>query len=258
MAFSLLQHWQDTYSPALFDQLEDDFSPEQTEAVIDLGMAAVLTHLVSLGRQQGYAELRRRIMLDEPDGLWENLDQDTLASQIAQTVQSQTAPVQHWLPQIAAQCVLDLRQLIDLGQQSNEDVAELLENQVELLKGQAPDWVYAQAGLPELQGQPATVEPPPADLSESIATLSTLMREAVSQPSAPGAALAGSAATPVDSPAPSKMRWLVLVVAVALLAGMAYLYTRPKAPAGAAPSVPASTTTLPQATPVTDRPSSPQ
>lgn len=229
MAFSILQHWQDSYSPQLLEALKDDFSPDQTEQVIDLAMATVLAHLVAQGRQQGYAELRRRLMFEAPESIWNNLDRTQLAEQIAAQVHSQGAAVFHWLDPIAEHCVLDLRQLIDQGNQSNEDVAELLENQPELLKGQAPDWVYGLAGLPELQGQAATPAAPPIDLTESIATLSGLMREAAAQPQ--------PTATAPSAPARAGGgRWLVLVLALLVLAGLGYLYSHSKKRPAAAPA----------------------
>ena len=83
MAFSILQHWQDSYSPQLLEALKDDFSPDQTEQLIDLAMATVLAHLVAQGRQQGYAELRRRLMFEAPESIWNSLDRTQLAEQIA-------------------------------------------------------------------------------------------------------------------------------------------------------------------------------
>ncbi|MFZ3193415.1 MAG: hypothetical protein WA154_09435 [Moraxellaceae bacterium] len=185
MALSLLQHIRDTQATPLHHAVQEmGLSATQATMLLDWTLPLVLAHLVDLNQRHGTGLVLALVNTQAVDGIWQTLDQAEWISQVQKQLPADGLVLQVASHHLATVVLAEIFALVDAASLGEEGLNELLEGQPEHLQGQAPDWVWQQAGLNSLCGQ-AAVEPEPSaalDLAAGIASLNQLVRQAATHP----------------------------------------------------------------------------
>lgn len=184
MALSLLHHIKDTQASALNRAIQEmGLSATQANTLLEWSLPLVLAHLVDLNQRHGTGLVLALINTQAVDGIWQTLDQAEWISQTQKYIVADTLVLQVASHHIATTVLAEIFELVDAASLGEEGLNELLQGQLEHLQGQAPDWVWQQAGLTDLCGQiaPAAEQDTALDLTASIASLNQLVRQAATQ-----------------------------------------------------------------------------
>lgn len=184
MALSLLQHIRDTQAKQLHHAVQEmGLSASQATTLLNWTLPLVLAHLVDLNQRHGTGLVLALLNTQAVDGIWQTLDQAEWISQLQKHLPADTLVLQVASHHLATVTLAEIFALVEAASLGEEGLNELLEGQSEHLQGQAPDWVWQQAGLTRLCGQAAIVPEPSAelDLAAGIASLNQLVRQAASQ-----------------------------------------------------------------------------
>lgn len=184
MALSLRQHLQDSQAAALSGAIQEmGLSASQAQTLLGWTLPLVLAHLVDLNQRHGTGLVLALINTQAVDGIWQTLDQTEWINQAQKHMATDGLILQVASNHIATVVLAEIFALVDAASLGEAGLQELLDGQPEHLQGQAPDWVWQQAGLTSLCGQ-AAVEPDQTealDLATGMASLNQLMRQAATQ-----------------------------------------------------------------------------
>lgn len=198
MALSLLQHIHKTQASTLNQAVQEmGLNDAQATTLLDWTLPLVLAHLVDLNQRHGTGLVLALINTQAVDGIWQTLDQDEWTNQVQKQLNADPVLLQLASNHIVNVVLAEILTLVDAASLGEDGLNELLDGQTEHLQGQAPDWIWQQAGLSVLCGQ-AAAEPEPTeavDLTAGIASLNQLVRQAAKQSQQP---ILESAMTSVD------------------------------------------------------------
>lgn len=207
MAFSLLDHVQHNKKIQL-NLILQDLSAEQQQELL----AFVLGRLVKLD-QQHPDDTHKAIHALNPSFFWQDIDQQLTLSALSQHTKLPEQSLQTALDKLFVLISSEIKQLDEAANLEQTGVSELLQGQIEYLQGQAEDWLWDLIQLNEVKGQPThTVEP--ADLSKSIADLSSMIHEANKSANA-------SSLQNLNQPKPNKLSVLFIIIIMIILAVLA-------------------------------------
>lgn len=188
MALSLLQHIRSTQGTALLHAAEEmGLTPAQASTILDWTLPLVLAHLMDLNQRHGTGLVLALVNTQAVDGFWQTLDQTEWINQVQQRLNVEPLLLQLASDPMVGSVLAEILALVDAASLGEEGLNELLNGQAEHLQGQAPDWVWQQAGLTLLCGQ-AAAKPEPTeavDLAAGIASLNQLVRQAAKQSQQP-------------------------------------------------------------------------
>ncbi len=188
MALSLLQHIHKTQASTLNQAVQEmGLNDAQATTLLDWTLPLVLAHLVDLNQRHGTGLVLALINTQAVDGIWQTLDQDEWTNQVQKQLNADPMLLQLASNHIVNVVLAEILTLVDAASLGEEGLNELLDGQTEHLQGQAPDWIWQQAGLSVLCGQ-AAAKPEPTeavDLAAGIASLNQLVRQAAKQSQQP-------------------------------------------------------------------------
>lgn len=188
MALSLLQHIHTTQATVLHQAVQEmGLNTAQATTILDWTVPLVLAHLVSLNQRHGTGLVLALVNTQAVNGIWQTLDQDEWISQVQKQLNFDPVVLQLASDHIVNVVLAEILALVDAASLGEEGLNELLDGQTEHLQGQAPDWIWQQAGLTALCGQ-AAVQPEQTDtmdLAAGIASLNKLVRQAANHANQP-------------------------------------------------------------------------